>query len=336
MKTNEVRPDEKSGLVVIRGALGDPLLALPLLRALPWHFGVESLSLVGNPGPLSLLASLPFVSSVHDHDRAVWAGLYADPPEVDPSLAEFILSHKAAAVVARKEPDPAAQGLKRLGLREVLTVPAAPPADRLVHVSDYMFELTGIAPPVETCLLEASAEGRAAARRFMAESNLSPGSFALFQPGSGGKAKNWPLDRWLETAQGVREALGLTPVFLLGPAEEAQAEALSKVAPAKKPLLATGLSLVAAAGLIESAALFAGHDSGITHLAAVMGRPTLAVFGPTDPVRYAPRGPSVEALSPPNGPKDAWDWLTPSLAVEKLRQFGVRHSFLHFSPKMNT
>jgi heptosyltransferase-2 len=334
MKANGARSGEKSGLVVIRGALGDTLLALPLLRALPGHFRVDSLSMVGAPGPLSLLATLPFVSSVHDHDRAVWAGLYSDAPEADPRLVEFVSNHTAAAVVAKNEPDPAARGLKRLGLREVSTVPAAPPVGRRVHVSDYMFERTGIAPPVGTCLMEASAEGRAAAGRFLAESNIAPGSFALFQPGSGGQAKNWPLDRWRETARGVRKALGLRPVFLLGPAEKAQAEALSTLEPAERPLLATGLSLVAAAGLIESAALFAGHDSGVTHLAAVMGRPTLAVFGPTDPVRYAPRGPAVEILAPPNHPQDSWDWLTPDQVVGKLSQFRVRHSFLHFWRKM--
>ncbi|RMH06065.1 MAG: glycosyltransferase family 9 protein, partial [Nitrospirae bacterium] len=46
-------------------------------------------------------------------------------------------------------------------------------------------------------------------------------------------------------------------------------------------------------------ALFLGHDSGLTHLAAVLGVPTIALFGPTDPTRWGPRGKRVTILRGP-------------------------------------
>jgi ADP-heptose:LPS heptosyltransferase len=47
------------------------------------------------------------------------------------------------------------------------------------------------------------------------------------------------------------------------------------------------------AGVLAHARLFVGHDSGVTHLAAALHVPTVALFGPTDPVQWAPRGPHV-------------------------------------------
>ena len=55
----------------------------------------------------------------------------------------------------------------------------------------------------------------------------------------------------------------------------------------------SGLALEELAGVLASASLYLGNDSGVTHLAAAVGAPTIAVFGPTDPVIWAPVGPRV-------------------------------------------
>jgi len=48
--------------------------------------------------------------------------------------------------------------------------------------------------------------------------------------------------------------------------------------------------------LSAGAAAYVGNDSGPTHLAAALGTPTVAIFGPTDPVQFAPRGRSVRVI----------------------------------------
>jgi ADP-heptose:LPS heptosyltransferase len=53
--------------------------------------------------------------------------------------------------------------------------------------------------------------------------------------------------------------------------------------------------------LLARAALYVGNDSGVTHLAAAWGAPTLALFGPTDPAQWAPLGPRVRTLRAPDG-----------------------------------
>jgi ADP-heptose:LPS heptosyltransferase len=59
------------------------------------------------------------------------------------------------------------------------------------------------------------------------------------------------------------------------------------------PLVAANWPLLPTAALIAQATVFVGHDSGLTHLAAALGRRTVAIFGPTDPEIWGPRGEHV-------------------------------------------
>jgi ADP-heptose:LPS heptosyltransferase len=61
-----------------------------------------------------------------------------------------------------------------------------------------------------------------------------------------------------------------------------------------------GLSLPALAALLSMANLYIGNDSGVTHLAAATGAPVVAVFGPTNPVVWGPRGPEISVY------EDSW------------------------------
>lgn len=72
-------------------------------------------------------------------------------------------------------------------------------------------------------------------------------------------------------------------------------------------------SLLAVAGALAGATLYLGNDSGITHLAAAAGCPTVAVFGPTDPAVWAPQGPHVRVVH-------AAPWPVPEAVVAAARE----------------
>jgi ADP-heptose:LPS heptosyltransferase len=61
------------------------------------------------------------------------------------------------------------------------------------------------------------------------------------------------------------------------------------------------------AGILAHIDLFVGHDSGLTHLAAALHLSTVALFGPTDPRRWAPRGPQVTVLTGDGCRCQGWD-----------------------------
>jgi ADP-heptose:LPS heptosyltransferase len=58
----------------------------------------------------------------------------------------------------------------------------------------------------------------------------------------------------------------------------------------------SGLSIRLLAGVLSLVDFFLGHDSGVTHLSALLGTPTVALFGPTEPARWAPRGRAVTVM----------------------------------------
>jgi ADP-heptose:LPS heptosyltransferase len=121
-----------------------------------------------------------------------------------------------------------------------------------------------------------------------------PDRFALLIPGasSGRPAKRWPVENFAALAA----ALDIPAVILGGPAEANLGAAISAAAPGTRDL--TGkTSFADIAALARRAAFCIGNDTGPTHLAAVAGCPTLALFGEdSDPALCAPRGPRVAVL----------------------------------------
>jgi hypothetical protein len=114
----------------------------------------------------------------------------------------------------------------------------------------------------------------------------------VIHPGSGSDIKCWPMDHFHAVTELV---LGqkLKPIFLLGPAEkqrlsEQDIQKIQTIAP-----LLTDLSLENVLGVLSCADCVLGNDSGISHLAGAMGKKTIAIFGPTNPVQYKPLGPNV-------------------------------------------
>ena len=106
------------------------------------------------------------------------------------------------------------------------------------------------------------------------------GNFAVIHPFSGSARKNWPLSRFQELAA----RLALPVRWCAGPEETLEgAERFD--------------NLYELAKWLANARLYIGNDSGITHLAAAVGTPVVAIFGPTNPAVWAPRGERVAVVS---------------------------------------
>jgi len=111
--------------------------------------------------------------------------------------------------------------------------------------------------------------------------------FALINPGAGWPNKRWPPRRFGEVAASLRSRHGLRPVVLWGPGERplaAQVVAESGGAAIEAP----PTSVTDVVTLARASALMVSGDTGPLHIAAAVGTPVVAVFGPTDPVRNGP------------------------------------------------
>ena len=91
-------------------------------------------------------------------------------------------------------------------------------------------------------------------------------------------------------------AAGLPLVALAGPADGPAVEALLEAGALEEEALARDWPLPEIAALLSLARAVVGNDSGPTHLAAAVGCPTVALFGPTDPAVWAPLGAHVRVV----------------------------------------
>jgi ADP-heptose:LPS heptosyltransferase len=110
---------------------------------------------------------------------------------------------------------------------------------------------------------------------------------------SGGRAvKQWDPDRFAEMARRLADMRGAT-IVLTGSREDRPLVRTMATAMGDRPVIDVSgeLELPALAALLERLDLFVTGDTGPMHLAAAVGTPIVAVFGPSDPARYAPRGP---------------------------------------------
>ncbi len=163
------------------------------------------------------------------------------------------------------------------------------------HASLWLAEATrdlgAIADPLPPDL-EVTPNEEEAARPFL--SRLPPRFLAL-HPGSGSPSKNWPVERFAALARALSPSRPWLVVS--GPADEAAAAALGGHPEAVAARLLPPRVLGA---LLAHAGLFVGNDSGVSHLAAGYGTPTLALFGPTDAAVWAPLGRRVRTLRSPD------------------------------------
>jgi lipopolysaccharide heptosyltransferase I len=109
-------------------------------------------------------------------------------------------------------------------------------------------------------------------------------------PASRWATKNWPVERFRETARRLQKERGASIVFLGGEADRGTCADASRGLRGEWLNLAGRTSLPHIGGILAAMDLLVCNDSGPMHMAVAAGTPVVAVFGPTDPVRTGPYG----------------------------------------------
>jgi ADP-heptose:LPS heptosyltransferase len=112
-------------------------------------------------------------------------------------------------------------------------------------------------------------------------------------PGSGAREKNWPAEFFVEIVSWWRCATGGAVLSLTGPVERERG-GLQRLSDCCIDAGVLSLSQLAAA--VSRAQVYLGNYSGVSHLAGALGVRTVALFGPSDPLQWAPRGDKVTVL----------------------------------------
>jgi len=304
-----------ASITVVRpGALGDTLLTLPALALLRHWAPDAQITLIARDDCRSLLFRAGCADAGWSWDLPDWSALFADPPAMPSPLAKAALAEADLTIVWLADPTGAiARSLSVLGARRSLVAAPLPPVEQRTHVALWLAQtLLPLGLPAVS-LAELVTLAHTHIERVTVAAVEEPAIIAL-HPGAGSPRKRWPTPRFAELAQRARVA-GYTPLLLCGPADEAavaatQAALRGRGGPVAQ---ANNFPLVALARLLSRCAGFVGNDSGVSHLAGLVGVPTVALFGPTDPARWSPLGPRVQALRAP-------DAQLTSLSVDEVWQ----------------
>jgi heptosyltransferase III len=310
---------EKMKVLLIRaGALGDTLMLMPAIAFLRKK---AEITLVGRYPGIDYLK--PYVDQCIDYERSGWYRLFMEWAGENP-----VRGLQAPDQVVAFLGDPEGGLVERLRAwfpdASIRIFPVFPPEQDNIHIALYMalsIEAAGLPIKARLCFEDSFK------MPLMTDQHPSSRNGGIvLHPGSGSADKNYPGGIWLNLIRLLKDRYrgrSRRIVLLLGPAEEGllpffrktlhEGDAELIYCPEKEELIR----------ILSQAPLYIGHDSGITHLAAMMGLSVIAVFRKSSPERWSPLGPAVRIIRAENEGLDPVQDTVQKM-MDLVRQFYTR------------
>lgn len=265
-------------LFVTSNRLGDAVLSTGLLDHLIRTYPDVRITVVCGPVAEGVFARMP------NRDRTIvlrkqswgrhWLPLWA---EVAPHLWDLVVDIRGSAL-SWLVPTRRRAVFRRVGGPKIAQLGA----------------ILGLSPPPSPVAWTDKADQRRIADVLPADRPI-----IVLAPTANWGPKVWPADRFAAAFRSLEASVGPKAVAVVlggaGPAERAMAAPLLAALPQALDFVGT-VSLPEASAVLQRAALFIGNDSGLMHLAAAAGAPTIGLFGPTDASIYWPVGHCATAV----------------------------------------
>ena len=286
-------------LVLRPGAIGDTLLTFPILQHLQRKYG-QAITFVGNASVLPLVRAFGLAQTVVDYEEPQWGQLFvplSNPPSTYAARLQAMAQGMDMAIFWLRDPGAVLrENARTLGIKQVFVAPGRPAEDIPVHIVDYLAQSIGEHIQMDDLWQVPEQYGW-----HILPSSSSARPIAI-HPGSGGAQKCWPIASFAALIELLWKQE--IPVLLLaGPADHERIAELYKQLPPppQTSLLSTAIDapLLTLTRQLQECRGYIGNDSGITHLAALLGLPTLALFGPSNPKIWRPLGSNVIVLHAP-------------------------------------
>ena len=280
-------------LIVRLGSLGDVVHAIPAVAALKRRHPAAIIDWVVDPRYVGLVNLVTVVDSVFPFDprrslaafstwRQIGRGIHYD-------AAIDLQGLLKSAVLARLVGARRTIGFSREHLREplarLLYSQTIDPGDapHVIQKGIGLMRAVGVDDPSIAFPLSIPRSSAAEA----VTARIGSGDYALINPGAAWPNKRWPPDRFGQLATAIRQRHGLRSVVLWGPGEDAAASAIAAASRgAAEPAPPTSITDIVA--LAKGARLMVSGDTGPLHIAAAVGTPIVALFGPTRAERNGP------------------------------------------------
>ncbi|MBI3813172.1 MAG: glycosyltransferase family 9 protein [Nitrospinae bacterium] len=317
-------------LVIRGGALGDFILTLPALYALRKSFPAAHIELMANPSFLPL--SRKYIDRGEGIDKnGIW-NFFTENGELPEELKNYFHSFKLIILLRPDKEGCFRENLKSSGVQKIVYHNPASPC--LKHtgtrINNKHFSIQimdSLSPLGVTAMRGHPPNNRIVARGFIPrfQPTIKVGAtytangykpeidftdedikfaeeflpscergIVAIHPGSGSEKKNWMVERFAEVAK-ILSKKGFKIILISGPADKNTKKRFLKLTDFT-PVLAENLSIMKLASVIKRCDYYIGNDSGVTHLSALTGVKTIALYGPTDPAVWSPIGKKVTVI----------------------------------------
>ena len=284
----------KGKILVIRGgAVGDFVLTLPVLAALRRQFPDTHLEVLGYPHIAALALAGGLADAVRPIEARALAGFFADMGDLDDHTGHYFSSFHIIVSYLYDPDGFFAENVRACTKAQFLQGPHRPDEAQPIHATDVLLK-----PLERLAIFDAEPVPQLS---FPGPTPAPPTRLLAVHPGSGSEKKNWPVAHWAKLLAHVMSGTDWHVLLVGGEAEGQRLTQLAAPLPSSRIQLAQNRPLPELANSLRGCLGFVGHDSGITHLAAAVGLPGLALWADTNESIWHPRSPAFRVLRNSDG-----------------------------------
>ncbi|MEO0413585.1 MAG: glycosyltransferase family 9 protein [Verrucomicrobiota bacterium] len=269
-------------LIIRGGAVGDFILTLPAIQLIKDQLPHLEIEVLGYPAIAELSVAAGLVDRVSSIEDGTLAHFFVPNAKLDDSVCHYLASFNVVVSYIYDPDDYFSENLLRAGVQTLLKGPYQMSEDSpfVPAAKQLALPLEGLALYLDDAELQKS---------FTSKPKIS--NRIWIHPGSGSPKKNWSFENWAAFMKRV-QSTNPELQFCLS-CGEAELERIGDLESLLKKesiryQLFSGLTLTELAEEIQQAQIYIGHDSGISHLAALTGTSAILLFGPTNPDIWAP------------------------------------------------
>jgi heptosyltransferase II len=287
--------------------VGDSVLAIPAMKAMRAQFPNTEITLLARPWVAGLFTSAPFIDQVWSEPKTSglggWSRITREIRRRQFDLAVLLPNSFESALAIYLGGVPPRVGYAPAGRRCLLTT-ALRPGNTMRHQVHYYLDLVktlSVAVDRPSIDLTATADEKKTARKLLAAEGIPESApFLVLNPGAAyGSAKRWSDDRFAEVGKRLAQEFHLGIAIVGSESERPIAESIQKKMNLPVAVITGKTTLETLIGVLSESSLTITNDSGPMHIAAALGKPTIAIFGPTDEHVTGPFGRQARIVKHP-------------------------------------
>ena len=278
-------------LVIRGGAIGDFILTLPAIRALRSTFPETHLEVLGYPVVAELAVRGGLIDGFRTIEARALAGFFARNAKLDPELSAYFESFSLIFSYLYDPDEIFRTNVLRTTKAQFIQGPHRPNETENLHATAvFLKPLEKMAifnvEPIPRVEIEALARAE---------------KWVAVHPGSGSEKKNWPVQNWIEFLKKIERETDYRVLMVGGEADTERIQAIQRLVMPERVEMMQNVPLVELAANLRGCHVFIGHDSGISHIAAAVGMPTLVLWGASKSEVWQPLNPNVTIVRAAEG-----------------------------------